>query len=55
MKFLKLFSREKIDHKNFFDYPSREQIKIIRKAAEEANKKQLQLVKRYQTLYCPAE
>lgn len=38
--------------KNFFDYPAKERKKIIKKATEEANKKQLELVEKYDALYC---
>ena len=37
--------------KNFFDYPARERKRIIKKATEEANEKQLDLVKKYETSF----
>ena len=40
--------------KNVFDYPAKERKKIIKKATEEANKKQLELVEKYYALHCNA-
>ena len=42
-----LKKKRKVAKKNFFDYPAKEQKKIIVKAAKEADKEQDELVKRY--------
>ena len=48
----KIFSdREKISAPSFFDYTASEKKKIVRKVAREANKMQLDLVKKYNRLY----
>lgn len=48
----KLFSdKEKISAPSFFDYTAAEKKKIVKKAAQEANKMQLNLVKKYNRLY----
>ena len=38
--------------KDFFDLPSKDKVKIIRKSAREANELQLDLVKKYNVAYC---
>lgn len=53
-KFIKsklLNKTEEVTAPSFFDYPSAEKKKIMKKAAQEANKMQLDLVKRYNRLY----
>lgn len=48
----KLFSdKEKVSVPSFFDYPAAEKKRIVKKAAQEANKMQLDLVKKYNRLY----
>lgn len=51
---IKLFFKKKgvVVDKNFFDYSAKEKKKLIVKAAKEANKMQLDLVKKYNVLYC---
>jgi len=54
MKFLKnkLFNRtEEISAPSFFDYKAEEKKRIVKKAAHESNKMQLDLVKKYNRLY----
>ena len=51
---LNLFQKKTKEAKNFFDYPAKERKKIVKKATEEANKKQLELVEKYNALYCKA-
>jgi len=46
-----LKKRKKLPNKNFFDYPSKEQKKIIVKAAKEANEMQRELVRKYAKIY----
>jgi len=50
---LPCFKKSK-EEKNFFDYPAKERKKIIKKATEEANNKQSELIKRYKKSYCKA-
>lgn len=38
--------------KDFFDLPAKEKVRIIRKSAREANKLQLNLVKKYNLAFC---
>lgn len=48
----KIFSdKEKVSAPSFFDYTAAEKKKIVKKAAQEANKMQLNLVKKYNRLY----
>lgn len=50
--FIKLFKKEKaVSAPSFFDYPASEKKKIMKKAAQESNKMQLDLVKRYAKAY----
>ncbi|MBI2327883.1 hypothetical protein HYU92_06210 [Candidatus Curtissbacteria bacterium] len=49
---IKVFKkRKKIPNKSFFDYSSKEQKKIIVKAAKEANEMQRELVRKYAKIY----
>ncbi|MBI4036115.1 hypothetical protein HY383_04140 [Candidatus Daviesbacteria bacterium] len=53
-KFIKtklLNEKEKVSAPSFFDYTAAEKKKIVKKAAQEANKMQLNLVKKYNRLY----
>lgn len=53
-KFIKsklLNKSEEVIAPSFFDYPAAEKKRIIKKAAQEANKMQLDLVKKYNRLY----
>ena len=53
-KFIKsklLNDKEKISAPSFFDYPAAEKKRIVKKAAQEANKMQLDLVKKYNRIY----
>lgn len=43
--------KSKKDRKNFFELPQKEQKQIIKKAARQANRDQLDLVKRYDMKY----
>ena len=43
--------KEKVSAPSFFDYTAAEKKKIVKKAAQEANKMQLELVKKYNRLY----
>lgn len=43
--------KEKVSAPSFFDYTAAEKKKIMKKAAQESNKMQLNLVKRYNRLY----
>ncbi len=45
--FNKIFGEKKAKGKSFFDLSSREKKKIVREAARESNKLQLELVKKY--------
>ena len=48
----KIFSdKEKVSAPSFFDYTAAEKKKIVKKAAQGANKMQLDLVKKYNRLY----
>lgn len=48
----KIFNdKEKVSAPSFFDYTAAEKKKIVKKAAQEANKMQLNLVKKYNRLY----
>lgn len=49
---MKLLNKKSTSSKNFFDYPSRERKKVIKKAAEGSNYKQAELVSKYNSLYC---
>ena len=52
MKILhKIFSNKAAKGKSFFDYSSKEKKKIVRKAARESNRLQLELVKKYDKNY----
>ena len=53
-KFIKsklLNEKEEVSAPSFFDYPSAEKKRIVKKAAQEANKMQLDLVKKYNRIY----
>ena len=51
MNLLKLFkSKKKSEGKSYFDLPAKEKKEIINKAAEEANKMQNNLIKKYDKL-----
>lgn len=51
MKILKLFKKEKkAEGKSYFDLSSKERREIINKAAEDANKMQRELIKKYDKL-----
>ncbi len=43
--------KEEVSAPSFFDYPSAEKKRIVKKAAQEANKMQLDLVKKYNRTY----
>mgnify|MGYP001580527372 CR=1 FL=1 len=48
MKILhKIFGNKTAKGKSFFDYSSKEKTKIIKEAARESNRLQLELVKKY--------
>lgn len=49
--FLKLFNKKVAKGKSFFDYPSSEKKKIVKDAAKESNRLQLELVKKYNKVY----
>lgn len=46
-----IFKKKKVEAPSFFDYSSKEKKEIVRKAAKEANKMQLDLVRKYNKLY----
>ncbi len=49
---IKLFGKKSpVKTASFFDYPSKDKKAIIRKAAQESNKLQLDLIKRYNKRY----
>ena len=49
---IKVFKKKKkLSNKSFFDYSSKEQKKIIIKAAKEANEMQRELVRKYAKIY----
>lgn len=50
-KFLFLKKNEEISAPSFFDYKAKEKKRIVRKAAHESNKMQLDLVKKYNRLH----
>ena len=43
--------REKVSAPSFFDYTAAEKKRIVKKATHEANKMQMDIVKRYNRLY----
>ena len=43
--------KKKLPNKNFFDYSSKEQKKLIVKAAKESNEMQRELVRKYAKIY----
>lgn len=45
------FKKKKVSAPSFFDYSSREKKEIVKKAAKEANRMQLNLVRKYNKLY----
>ena len=45
------FKKKKVTTKNFFDFPAKEQKKIIIKAAQEAEREQKELVDKFNRLY----
>ena len=47
----RLKRKKKVTNKNFFDYSSKEQKKIIVKAARESNEMQRDLVRKYAKVY----
>lgn len=48
----KIFNgKEEVSAPSFFDYTAAEKKKIVKKAAKEANKMQLDLIKKYNRLY----
>lgn len=48
----KIFNgKEEVSAPSFFDYTAAEKRKIVKKAAKEANKMQLDLIKKYNRLY----
>lgn len=50
--FMKLFKKEKkISAPSFFDYSAAEKKKIMKKAAQEANRMQLDLMRKYAKVY----
>lgn len=52
MKILhKIFGNKAVKGKSFFDYPSGEKKKIVKEAARESNRLQLELVKKYDKNY----
>lgn len=52
MKILnKIFSSKTVKGKSFFDYSSREKKKIVKEAARESNRLQLELAKKYNKNY----
>ena len=52
MKILKkLFDNKAAKGKSFFDYSSRDKKKIVKKAAMESNRLQMELVKKYSKNY----
>jgi ribosomal protein S21 len=53
MKITNIF-KKKSRGKNFFELPSEEKKRIIKKAVKEANKMQLELVKEYSSKYTTA-
>lgn len=46
-----LFKKKTVKAKSFFEYPAEEKKKIMKKAAQKANKMQEDLVKKYNRLY----
>ena len=48
---LKILGKKPTKAKSFFDYPSGEKKKIIKEAAKESNRLQLELVKKYNKNY----
>jgi TRAP-type C4-dicarboxylate transport system substrate-binding protein len=46
-----LKKKKKLPNKNFFDYSSKEQKKLIVKAAKESNEMQRELVRKYAKIY----
>ena len=55
MNVLKLFKKEKkAEGKSYFDLSSKEKKEIIKKAAEDANKMQSDLIKKYDKLVSAA-
>lgn len=54
LKFIKsklLMKNKGISAPSFFDYPAAEKKRIVKKAAQESNKIQFDLVKKYNSLY----
>lgn len=47
----KLFSKKVGKGRSFFDYPSSEKKKIVKDAAKESNRLQLELVRKYNKIY----